>query len=1012
MADTGRGSRPSEFQHEGRGFDLNDPAALDHLRTLAEALGDAISVTDPDSRVVAWNPTAEALYGIDSGDAIGLRIYDLFDSSIVGQPLAQEEPRRITIETGVWRGRTIDVPRIGRRAGQEVIVEAVLNRLTDDAAAFSGIISIKRDITETVRLERELAALGSLASATGRARSVEELARRAIETLAEATGASTGLILGVDRGEPRELASHAMPPEAVALIGSPALLDSPLVRAVGRPGTVVSRSTDAFPMREESRTVLEAAGIRSIAAVGLHRDDELVGLLILGWDGADRVRPSSAMFLQAAAHLERALANADLVADGLRRAAGERAFVRRLETLHELTSVGFEVATPEALAERSARLVNEALGANGTAFGLFNPDRSGYGVRHAVNLAAPLLDWLQRNPPTDRRVVNHWLAGGGSVLAGFDPSEAGAEAIAVAAAAGVSAYAAIPLRIDGRLVGGIVAYFSQPAEVLPIQDADLDAVGRIASIALSNLELRTRLVASEGRYRTLFERSPVPFVLETLDGHVGDVNEAALALYAADRDWLVGRSVDDISEWDRGELERRRIEMAATGRGTFRGTGIRADGTRFPQEVHASTVDVDGETRVLIRVDDLTERDRLQRELVQAQKMEAIGQLVAGVAHELNNPLASIVAFSQLMRRDPRLPEDMRQDADLLVGEADRTRRIVQNLLDFARQRRPERHPTPLRLLVESVLSLQSYSIGAGRIDVAIDMPDDLPLVAVDRAQLQQVLLNLTLNAIQAIRETSAPGTITLAARHADGPDGGIVRLVVADDGPGVAAEHRDLLFVPFFTTKAPGDGTGLGLPVSFGIVAAHGGSLTFEPGPDEHGATFVVTLPVAATDPIAAGESVVAAGSVAGDPSTASPSRAAAAAVEPTAVDAPAVLVLDDEASIRAFLAKALPGGGFAPTVVATGDEAVAAVRARSFAAILCDYRMAGMSGTEVYERIVALRPELAGRFVFMSGDVLNADLASFAETRGVGLLAKPFDIDTVRSTVRAIVDAGPPTA
>jgi two-component system NtrC family sensor kinase len=386
--------------------------------------------------------------------------------------------------------------------------------------------------------------------------------------------------------------------------------------------------------------------------------------------------------------------------------------------------------------------------------------------------------------------------------------------------------------------------------------------------------------------------------------------------------------------------------------------------------------------------------------------MEAIGQLVAGVAHELNNPLASIVAFSQLMRRDPRLPDDMRRDADLLVAEADRTRRIVQNLLDFARQRRPERHPTHLRRLVESVLDLQSYSIGAGQITVSVDIPDELPLVAVDRAQLQQVLLNLTLNAIQAIRATREPGSIAIMGAEMPGPgDERRVRLEVADSGPGVSDEDRERLFVPFFTTKEPGEGTGLGLPVSFGIVAAHGGTLTFEPGPGGRGAVFVVTLPIEAepADEGAAADARAGADGGTGTERAADGERAANFG----GASRPAVLVLDDEPSIRAFLSKALQVAGFEPVVVATGAAAIEVVRAGApIAAVLCDYRMAGMSGIEVHERLVAIRTELRDRFVFMSGDVLNAELASFAASHGAALLAKPFDLDTVQQAVRAVVE------
>jgi two-component system NtrC family sensor kinase len=987
-------------------FDLTDPSALAHLDALAQSIGDATIVTDADSTIMIWNAEAERLYGIDRAHAVGRSIYDLYDATIVGQPLRQEEPRLITIETGVWRGRTIDVPRVGTRMGRDIAVEAVLSRLRAPDGSFTGIISIKRDITATVRLEAEFAALGSLASATGEAQSVDELAGRAVIALSEATGASSAMIVGHGENTARVLGAHRVDPRLIRSVEAAGVAGSPLVTAVAQPGTVLSRTIESFPMRDSSRAVLEAGGVQALAAVGLHRAGALVGMLVLGWDRADQAQPSSAVLLQVAAQLERALANAALVEERLARAAAQRALARRLETLNELTQVGLAAGTLESLAARSARLVNDALQARGTAYGLFSADRTSYAVSHVVDLPEPIRAWLTTHPPTDRGVVARWLAGGGSVLAGFTPAEASAGTIEIARQAGVSAYAAIPLRVEDEVVGGIVAYFDRVPSELPIEPADLDAVGRLASIALANLQLRRRLVASEERYRTLFDQSPVPFVLETVDGRVADVNAAALELYRADRDWLVGRPVDEISEWPDGELARRRARMADTGSGTFRGVGVRADGTRFPLEVEASTVEVDGETRFLIRVDDLTEHDRLQAELVHAQKMEAIGQLVAGVAHELNNPLASIVAFSQLMRRDPRLPDDMRRDADLLVAEADRTRRIVQNLLDFARQRRPERHPTHLRRLVESVLDLQSYSIGAGQITVSVDIPDELPLVAVDRAQLQQVLLNLTLNAIQAIRATREPGSIAIMGAEMPGPgDERRVRLEVADSGPGVSDEDRERLFVPFFTTKEPGEGTGLGLPVSFGIVAAHGGTLTFEPGPGGRGAVFVVTLPIEAepADEGAAADARAGADGGTGTERAADGERAANFG----GASRPAVLVLDDEPSIRAFLSKALQVAGFEPVVVATGAAAIEVVRAGApIAAVLCDYRMAGMSGIEVHERLVAIRTELRDRFVFMSGDVLNAELASFAASHGAALLAKPFDLDTVQQAVRAVVE------
>jgi len=309
-------------------------------------------------------------------------------------------------------------------------------------------------------------------------------------------------------------------------------------------------------------------------------------------------------------------------------------------------------------------------------------------------------------------------------------------------------------------------------------------------------------------------------------------------------------------------------------------------------------VELGGQRRFLSLVRDLSDQERLTSELVQAQKMEAIGQLVSGVAHELNNPLAAIIAFSQLIRGDQRLPEDMKHDAGLLVQEADRTRRIVQNLLDFARQRPPERRQTSISTLVRSVLELQSYALSTNRVQVAVEIPEDLPEVDLDRAQMQQVLLNLTINAIQAFRNRDrtsqahlwVSATVATATRGPGGPkaeklsDGQErVRITIRDDGPGVPEAARARLFDPFFTTKQPGEGTGLGLSVSFGIVASHDGHLWYEPGPGNLGSCFMIELPVRAKP---MNERRLAAAPEAGDRRSAQTSGATPAADEPVAVE------------------------------------------------------------------------------------------------------------------------------
>ncbi len=745
-----------------------------------------------------------------------------------------------------------------------------------------------------------------------------------------------------------------------------------------------------------------------------------------------------------------------------------------------MTRIGEEASSFEELAHRTVSLVREALGAAGVCYLLIEPGH--HFETHAVagDTGAFRL-WLKGVPAKDTPGGSLLLSGGGSVLGDFTASQVNERVLPLARATGFRSFGAIPVRTGEELAGALLCFFEQAAGSLPLDESALDSVARIAGIALANFRLRERLVSSEERYRTLFEESPDAFLVSALDGTVLDANEAAVRLYRVNRGEVLGRYFGQLITADEREMARRRQIVWAQGRGTFRDRGRRPDGTEFPVEVEVRVVELGGQRRFIHLVRDLSDQERLQRELLQAQKMEAIGQLVSGVAHELNNPLAAIIAFSQLMRSDERLPDDMKHDAGLLVQEADRTRRIVQNLLDFARARPPERRPTSIGVLVQSVLELQSYALGTNQIQVKVEIPATLPEVDLDRAQLQQVLLNLTINAIQAMRarDHKTPAhlwvnAVLVKARSTAGvsklekvlDDQARVRITIRDDGPGVPESARPRLFDPFFTTKQPGEGTGLGLSVSFGIVAAHGGHLWYEPGPAGVGSSFIIELPVmarpvdeerltAALDPgtarfsqepatprtaaQAGGQSTRRSAakdfdtapavppadgptadqstqtlpaetkvpSAGAEPASSAPAAPSTPGQEKAVTKRPIVLALDDEPSIRAFLRKALTAAGMECRPVQDGAAALDILRETEFDVMLIDHRMAGMSGTEFYEAAIAFRPELAQRAIFMSGDVLNPDLRGFATQRGIRLLAKPFDIDAVIRTVREALAA-----
>lgn len=864
-------------------------------------------------------------------------------------------------------------------------------------------IDIERDLRRRLTVLEELTALGEHAN------DEVEHGRRTALLVRDALGAAA-VQLGVLHADRFERIADTGTHAAFAAERDPDLRGStPYEHFVAGGGSLFReyRPGGAGP---EALARAAEAGYTGYAALPIRLDGRLRAALVAFFDRPFAELGLDEAFLDAVARtIAISLANfdrRDRLEAGLRR---ERAFIDRLGALQQLTRLGEEASEPRDLAARTLDLVVASLGAVSGGYGLYDAEADRIAILASLDLPPELALGTVDRPASEMEPIRRFLAGGGPYVRAYAPGEASPGSLALAEAHGFQAYAALPVRVEDHLEAAVVVYFERGLDGIEVDERWLAALAQSASISLANVRLRASLERSETRYRTLFSRSPEAYLLSDLETRaLLEANDAALRLFALTPDALPRLGLDDLLRETGGPPGGVRA-LPVERRAVSRGTGVRSDGTTFPYELLADIVEVDGTDRVLTLVRDLTDQERLQQELIQAQKMEAMGTLVAGVAHELNNPLASIIGFSQLIRADPRLPGDMKTDADRLIGEADRTRRIVQNLLDFARQRPPERYPTSLRALVRSVIDLQAYSLRGSGIEVVVDVPDDLPPIEVDRSQMQQVLLNLTLNALQSMRSSGQGARLVASARLVD--RGSLVRIVIEDDGPGVPPEARGRLFLPFFTTKPPGEGTGLGLPVSFGIVAAHAGHLWYEPVEGGTGARFCIELPVRAADSDAGRSAGGEAQGADDGPDAPSGARApgdhAAARARATARR---VLVLDDEPAIRDLLRKALRLDACEVVLAGSGAEAVELVRAGPFDAVLCDHRMAGMSGTDVFAALIELRPELARRFVFMSGDVLNPELRSFALEHGVALLAKPFALDAIRRAVREVV-AGDPT-
>ncbi len=374
-----------------------------------------------------------------------------------------------------------------------------------------------------------------------------------------------------------------------------------------------------------------------------------------------------------------------------------------------------------------------------------------------------------------------------------------------------------------------------------------------------------------------------------------------------------------------------------------------------------------------------------QAQLIQSEKLSGIGEFIAGVAHELNNPLTSVMGFSELLQNAEVKPKDKRY-LEMVHKSALRCQKIVQALLGFARRTVPERKAVCLNSLVEAAVEILSYQLRTSNVEAVVDLAPNLPQAMVDPHLIQQVFVNLINNARQAIEAHQPKGVIKITTSTS----GGNVRVILQDNGPGISPENLSKIFDPFFTTKEVGKGTGLGLSLVYGIIKEHGGTITPRSRPGE-GATFIIELPITTE-------------------------RAEAVVETPIPVFHPVngregigkrVLVIDDEEPILQMVREALTPQGYEVDIVSDGATALRRMSEKQYDIALCDWKMPGLNGQQVYERARAVSPKLSNHMIFITGDIINEHTRKFLEQQNKICLPKPFTISEFRSAIKQVLAA-----
>ncbi len=552
----------------------------------------------------------------------------------------------------------------------------------------------------------------------------------------------------------------------------------------------------------------------------------------------------------------------------------------------------------------------------------------------------------------------------------------------------------VPIMRSNRIVA-ILGIGNKPSGYT---ERDVEIVSYLADVAWEITERKRAEEAlrhSEGRYRTILNEIQEAYYELDLAGNYTFFNDALCRQTGYSREELMGMNYRRyVPEEDWKTTYERFNHVYRTGE-PLRWAPLRAiakDGRIIYTEdnvvpIHNESGEIIG-FRGVSR--DVTERKLAEEEKKQLEikaqitsRLASVGEMAAGVAHEINNPLTGVTGYAQLLMDREDIPADIRADLEAINDGAQRVAGIVQRLLAFSRQTKPERKLADINELIESTLILRAYHLRVNNIEVVTKLAPSLLETVVDPGQIQQVLLNLIVNAETEMKLAHGKGKLTIITERSDST----IKIHVKDDGPGIKPEVMDRIFDPFFTTRETGQGTGLGLSLCYGIVTEHNGKLytVSEPG---KGATFTVELPVLTE--------------------VALPKSANPAAKRSKKTTKARILIVDDEKLVRDIANRVLTGDGHKVETVGTADEALKKIEGQKYDLILLDIKMPGMNGMELYERIQKIDKSLARRVAFMTGDIMGTDTEKFLSKAKVAHIEKPFSAEQLSSEIKHALAEG----
>ena len=541
---------------------------------------------------------------------------------------------------------------------------------------------------------------------------------------------------------------------------------------------------------------------------------------------------------------------------------------------------------------------------------------------------------------------------------------------------------------DGRdlwvsAVGATTEYQGKPAMMVSFRDFT------------ERKQAEEALRQSEERYRTILASIEDGYYEVDLAGKFTFFNDAECRQLGYPREEMMGMNYRVYtSKEETGRVYKAYNQIYRTGKPIkgLSSQAVRKDGTRvFTEDSVSPLQNQEGEIigfRGISR--DITERKRMEEEKRQlerkaqlASRLATVGEMASGIAHEINNPLTGVIGYAQLLMQRQDIPEDIKKDLKVINDGGQRVAGIVNKMLTFARQYKPQRDYVSINDLIANTLDLRAYELKTHNIKVITRLDPELPATIADGGQLQQVFLNLIVNAETEMSLAHDKGRLSIKTEKIDNA----IRISFKDDGPGIAKENMDKIFNPFFTTREVGEGTGLGLSMCHGIIAEHNGQI-YAKSKSGKGATFIVELPIV-TRP----EQLELA-----EPEVEEAEEAAKAKI----------LVVDDEPTVLSLVSRVLTDEGHEVETIDNADDALEMIESKRYHLILLDIQMPGMSGTELYKRIHKIAPSLARRIVFITGDVIGARTTAFLSRTKAHYIMKPFDAEQLKREVNRILTEG----